>query len=99
MNITVEKQIDKNTKEVFSFWFYENRATLYLDSYDLQRRDTPRHKFKTVKKYSRLDYPRHPDPIKLKDVPLTEEIKKQALEVFMSTIKVDVWKDMYLGAG
>lgn len=94
INISIEKQIDNCKKEIFTFWFYDMRGILYLDTYSIQQRETPRHKYHTIKQYARLDHQRNPMKwIKLEDVPFTKEIKKLALDKFVSELKVDVWKE------
>ncbi len=94
MNTIIERKTSDNIKEEFGFWFDDRRKTLYLDVYRLLRRETSRHKFQTVKQYSRLDSRTPPyNWIKLDEVPLTDDIKKLALEKFVSEVKVDMWKD------
>lgn len=95
MNINLIIKKDDFNQEEFSFWFDDRTATLVLDVYRIVTRKSNRHKFETVKQYSRLENQRSSKWLDLKGVPLTDEIKKLALERFTSQIKVDVWKGRF----
>lgn len=95
MNITLTKHITENKFEQWSFWFYDSRETLVLDSYKVMQRESHRHKFKPVKQYSRLDN-RDINPLirlKLEDVPFDQDIGQQAIAELASRIKVGVMED------
>ena len=93
MNVCIEIQKDKLHKEEFCFWFCESDETIYLDIYRIMQRTTPRHKYEIIKQYARLDHQRNPMKwIKPEDVPLTEELKKQAINMLISRLKVDIWR-------
>ena len=40
----IERIINENRKEVFTFWFYDTRRILYLDTYTVLERASSRHK-------------------------------------------------------
>lgn len=90
MNITLTDHITENKIEQWSFWFYDDRETLVLDSYKVMQRESRRHKFKIVKQYSRLDERGVPPSIRLnvEDVPFDQDIGRQAIAELASRIKV-----------
>jgi hypothetical protein len=86
----IEKQIDELTKERFSFWV--NGNILILDSYNLfLRENKTKRKYNSIKCYDRL-YTRN-STITLEQVPLTEEIKNEALQEYIKTLKVMTWEE------
>ncbi len=83
---------DKLTRECYRFWFYV--GTLWLDTYTYQTRETTRHGWKTQKFYTRLDHRFSLSQIENpEDVPLSDEIKQQAIKKFTETLTVQTWKD------
>jgi hypothetical protein len=79
-------------KETWRFVLIDN--TLYLDDYQLIKRESIKHKFEKVKKYDRLDHRAKSymsDYIKKEDVPLTDEIKEKALQTMIRKISVELW--------
>lgn len=95
MNITFERKLDELTKEEYGFYLFDDKLTLYLDVYRIWKKETPKHKFRIIKQYCRLDHRSswRPDNVELKDIHLTEDIKTEALDKLRSMIKVDTWKD------
>lgn len=86
----IEKQIDDLTFVRWRFTFIDK--TLYLDGYTLLQKESKRHKnFKVLKKYDRL-MGRY-NTIQESEVPFTDEIKAEALNQFVSTIKVIKWSE------
>lgn len=80
-------------KEIWRFVLIDN--TLYLDDYQLIKRQSIKHKFERVKKYDRLNHRAKSymrDYIKKEDVPLTDEIKAEALQTMIRNISVELWK-------
>ncbi len=64
---------------------------LILDVFIIFERQTKRTKFKTKSIYYRLD--NRKTTIKLEDVPLTTEIREEALNKFISTLSVKTWDE------
>ena len=61
-----------------------------IQSYNFDKRESKRHrKYKTIKKYDRFD--RRNSTLNEEDVVLTDEMKRQVLNQFMSTIRVIKW--------
>lgn len=88
--MTVEKQIDELNKEQFSFWV--NGHILILDSYYfLSRENTRKRTWRQLKKYNRTMT--RDNNITLQEVPLTEEIKTEALQEYIKTLKVMTWEE------
>lgn len=87
--------INELHREVFVFGFGYNGKMLYVDSYSTQERQSTRHKWSPIKIYERVshggNYLRN-SILKASEVPLTEEIKKKALEKLMSEINVGIWE-------
>lgn len=77
----------------WSFWYNDGRHGLILDSYAIEERASPRHKFKVVAKYTRLGEGRSYDyqPIQERDVPMTDEVCRRAREEFMAWLRVVKW--------
>lgn len=90
--VIIEKTVSLTEKEVFSFYFMESKMTLFLNTYALMTRASPRHKFRTSKKYSRLSHQSNLE-VQLCEVPLTDKIKELALDKFKSEIKVNIWTE------
>ena len=92
MDVEIERKIADNMKEVYTFWYKD--FVLYLDGYRCMLRESPRHHYKTIKEYSRLNHGRSWDQKMMsKDqVPLSEDIKRQALVKFTSKISVELWE-------
>ena len=85
----VEHIIDDLNKEVWGFWYDDRSKTLYLDKYLIMYRESKRHSWKVSKKYYRVI--ERDNSINLKDVPLTDEIKEQALKEHIKDIVVKKW--------
>lgn len=87
MIIEVVKDITPLEKKVFRFFFLEKNSSLVLDSYSLKLRESRRHKYKEVLAYHRLNS--RFSTLKADDIVLSEEIKTEALKVFIDKIKVE----------
>jgi len=86
MYIEIVKDNNELEQEVFRFHFDDRDAILLLDHYIKATRESKRHKFKPVTKYDRLM--KSNCNIQEFEIPLTEEIRKQAFDKFVSGIKV-----------
>ena len=88
--IQIEKQIDELTFERWTFTWIDN--TIYLDGYVVIQKESKRHKnYKCLKKYSRLMS--RDNTILESDVPFTDELKTEALNQFVSKVKVRKWSE------
>ena len=86
----MEKQIDDLTFVRWRFTFINN--TLYLDGYFLLQKESKRHKkFKVIEKYNRLMV--RDNTLKESEVPFTDELKAEAINQFVSKIKVIKWSE------
>lgn len=84
MITVIEQQRTKLERYIWEFYFNEFSKHLVLRSYYFQERETPRHKWTSTIKYDGSDK-RH-NNIDIKDVPLPEEIKQQAVDEFTKDI-------------
>lgn len=91
MRIDLEYQIDNLSKRQYIFWFDESRSALWVDEYNIIKRDSQRHKYKIVEQYKRISHRADLNNIKMEDIPLDEEIKQAALNELISRVKVDFW--------
>ena len=86
----IEKQIDDLTFERWRFTFMY--GTIFLDGYCLLQKESKRHKnFKVLKKYDRIMG--RGNTILEMEVPFTDELKAEALNQFVSTVKVLRWNE------
>lgn len=86
----IEKQIDDLTFERWSFTFMY--GTIFLDGYCLLQKESKRHKnFRVIKQYDRIMG--RNNTIVESEVPFTNELKAEALNQFVSTIKVLKWSE------
>lgn len=89
--MVIEKQIDELTKEQFRFHIF-NSSFLVLDSYHLlSRENTRKRDWNSLKRYERLSD--RNSNITLQEVPLTEELKIEALQEHIKTLKVMTWEE------
>lgn len=84
-----KKTISENKYELWRFIYLFD--TIFLDSYAIFERQSKRHKYRQTKSYSRLNV--RYCSIAEKDVPLTDEIKQEAFNEFISKIKVIKWSE------
>lgn len=93
--IFLTKKLDPLTKENWEFIVIGNN--IYLDSYQLINYATTRKRNGgVVKWYSRLQHSINKyslNLIKSDEVPLTDEIKKEVLEKYLSKLKVIRWEE------
>jgi len=86
----VERIKDELTKEIWYFTLI--RETLFLDGYQLLKKDSTRmRKYSTVKVYNRLM--KRESTMEESEVPFTDEIKKEALQKYFETIDVCRWSE------
>lgn len=71
----------------WSFWRYGSK--LLVDRYEVQERPSTRHKFKTVRKWVRLGNARE-NSIRKEDVPLTDDIRKEAVEAYAAQMAANL---------
>lgn len=88
--MTIEKQIDELTKHRFDFWV--NGNLIILSTYFLlSRENTRKRNYNIVKRYDRLSD--RDSSITLEEVPFTQEIKQEALQKYIETLKVCTWNE------
>jgi hypothetical protein len=86
----IEKQIDDLTFERWRFAFIY--GTIFLDGYCLLQKESKRQRnFKVLKQYNRIM--ERSNTIVESEVPFTDELKAEALNQFVSTIKVLKWSE------
>jgi hypothetical protein len=86
----IEKQIDELTIEKWRFSFIDRN--IYLESYYILQKESKRHKnYRTLKKYERLS--KRDSNVEESEVPLTDELKQEALNQFVSKIKILKWSE------
>lgn len=86
----IERIKDELTKEVWDFTLI--RETLFLNGYQLQKRESTRkRKYNAIKKYDRLQG--RNSNIEESEVPFTDEIKKEALHKYFETIDCRRWSE------
>jgi|SRR5208283_1343600 len=87
--IEVIKSLSDLTRQVWSFWFNDSDATLYLDIYTLESRSTKKCKWKIDAGYSRLRGDSwFLNSLHSEEVPWSAEIEKEALDTFIKTISI-----------
>lgn len=86
----IEKRIDDLTFE--RWWFIFLYGSIFLDGYCLLQKESKRHKnFRVLKQYNRTMG--RSNTIVESEVPFTNELKAEALNQFVSTIKVLKWSE------
>lgn len=86
----IEKKIDELTIEKWRFCYMYD--IIFLDGYELLKKESPRHKkFNIIKQYERIMYKNN--NITESEVPLSDELKAEVLNMFMSNIKVLKWSE------
>jgi hypothetical protein len=86
----IERIKDELTKEVWDFTLIDK--TLFLDGYQLQKRESTRkRKYVSIKNYNRLQ--KRYSNIEESEVPFTVEIKKEALQKYFETIDCRRWSE------
>jgi hypothetical protein len=83
------RQIDSLHQEQWYFYYDDSNQVLYLNKYYLMYRETTRHKWKTEKKYDRIDS--RYSTLTQSEVPFSEDIKAQALQEYIQGIAVRLW--------
>ena len=88
--IVIEKQVNTLRKEIWVFTLLRNQ--LILDSYSMSDRESTRHrKYKTIRYYDRLD--RKYCTIDEDLVPLTDELKSEAIKKLSDSIECIKWSE------
>ena len=86
----IEKQIDELTIQRWRFIFID--GNIYLESYYVLQKESKRHRnYRTLKKYERLS--KRDSNMEENEVPLTTELKEEALNQFVYKIKVLKWSE------
>ncbi len=89
-NIEIIKDKSELEYERWSFYFMDNK--ILLDTYCVFKKETKKHKsFKCVDFYNRLN--ERDSSIKESEVPFYDEIKKEALDLFVSKLSVRLWSE------
>ena len=84
------KEIDELSFERWIFMYLRN--DIFLDHYSICKKESKRHRsFKVIKKYDRLM--ERDNSIKEEDVPFSDELKKEALSLFIADIRVIKWSE------
>lgn len=90
IKMEIEKQIDELTHERWRFSFINRN--IYLESYYVLQKESKMHRnYQILKKYERLS--KRDSNIEESEVPFTDELKAEALNQFVSTIKVLKWSE------
>jgi hypothetical protein len=90
IKMEIEKQIDDLTFERWRFTFMY--GAIFLDGYCLLQKENKRKRtFKVLKQYERIMG--RGNNITETEVPFTDELKAEALNQFVSTIKVRKWSE------
>ena len=86
--------LDDLTLVTWDFWVYD--TNLVLDSYTVEKRQTTRHGYKTEAAYNRLPSGAILMSKKLTEaeVPLTDEVREEALAKFIATLRVVRWSEV-----
>lgn len=85
--IDIEKDSDDGLgRQVWSFMRIGDKLVLSL--YEVQQRESKRHKLKRARYWQRLG--ERDSTILAKDVPLTEELKAEALERFLAELRAKI---------
>jgi hypothetical protein len=85
--VTVSYMYGNLQQELFTFWLDEYTYTLKLDEYQFQVRQTKRHGWKTLQRWSRLSS--RDSNIERDVIILTDDIRQAALHEFISRFTVE----------
>lgn len=83
--IEIIKEIDELNREVYRFCLIDE-TKLVLDEFRIEFKETKRHKFKCNKFYERLR--KRESTLTVDDVNLTEELKQEVIDKFISQLTV-----------
>ena len=92
--VQIIKQIDELTTETYIFTTMNmdsDKPVLYLDRYWVSVKETKRHKPRIVSNYSRLSG--RDSNLTEDQVPLTDELKAEAIQLYISKIIVRKWSE------
>jgi hypothetical protein len=84
----IRESADGLYRQVWAFYFYDTRLTLYLDLYADQARNTKRRTWKDVFHYRRLG---RDNSIAVADCPLPDDVIQEVLQQFRDRITVKKW--------
>lgn len=88
--IEVIRQKDELNREVWQFVFFEryigSDPRIKLRTYTIEKKQTRRHKWTISSLYD--IYNRRKSVLEPKDVPLPDDVRQEALEAFIKTVKV-----------
>ena len=85
------KADDGLSRDVWYFYFDDRYFRLYVDSYSKEERQSKRHGFKIIKRYSRLD--QRNNSLEFTEVPLSSTVKLLALELITKKLDVRMWEE------
>ena len=91
MNGRISLDIDTGELTKVTYDFYLLDGVLYLDVYREWEKSTKRSGYKFKRGYDRLN--ERDSHFKESEVPLTDEIKKEALKEFISKLSVKKWSE------
>jgi hypothetical protein len=83
--IEVIRQHGGLERERWTFWFYDDRRTLYVSEYERSKRPTKRHGWSHSEWYSHIN--RRDSSVKVP--PLPDDVRDEALAQFISQLKVE----------
>jgi hypothetical protein len=89
MRVTLDIDTGELTKEVYTFYLLDN--VLWLDSYTKFEKATKKSGYKSKGFYDRLR--QRESSILESEVPLTYEIKLEAMDEFISRLSVKTWSE------
>jgi hypothetical protein len=80
---------DGLSRQVYTFWYFDDRHALVLDTYVYQERVGRKWKTAAFGYYSRLN--ERESSIAEAGVPLPDDVRIEAAKQFMSKLKVTLW--------
>lgn len=88
----IRESDDKMRRQVWRFWYFDNRHALVLDTYSMQSRDSLRKKFKVDSIYNRID--RRDSTINEGAVDMPADVVKEALDKFVTALRIARWSEV-----
>lgn len=87
--ITIERKQDDLNMEQWQFLYIDSYHAIVLVNYQNLNRPTTRHKFKAVEHWDAYKDRRHNyDGAKIESVPLPDDVKAEALQEYMASLRV-----------
>ena len=100
-NLTVTRQVDELTNDVWTFCFFDDRLMLVLNGYSrVVRASTRAKKYVPVgPQYARISSDLRDIQRSLRmteeEVPFPDDVKEEALKVLISQLRVGLWNKDY----